>query len=62
MSTQSSRFLALLSFATGICPLSANVQDLCASEVLKKITETYRQVSSFSEVLLVLTGRRFTTV
>ena len=50
MSTQSTRFLAVLSFAISLFPHSAYAQDLSASDLLKKITETYRQVSSFSVV------------
>lgn len=48
MSTQSSGFLAVLSFAIGLCPHGAHAQDLSASDLLKKVAETYRQVSSFS--------------
>jgi outer membrane lipoprotein-sorting protein len=50
MSTQSTRFLAVLSLAIGLCACSAHAQDLSASDLLKKIAETYRQVSSFSVV------------
>ncbi len=48
MSTQGSRFLAPLSLAIGLCQPSAHAQDLSASDLLKKIDQTYRQVSSFS--------------
>ena len=50
MSTQSARFLALLSFAIGLCACSARAQDLSASDLLKKIAETYQQASTFSVV------------
>jgi Predicted periplasmic protein (DUF2092) len=50
MSRLSTTFLAMLSFATGLCPHGAHAQDLSASDVLKKAAETYRQASSFSIV------------
>ncbi len=50
MSTQSARFLAVLSFAISFCPHGAHAQDLSASDLLKKIAETYQHVSSFSVV------------
>jgi outer membrane lipoprotein-sorting protein len=50
MSTQRTRFLAVLSFAIGLSPLGAHAQDLSASDVLKKVAESYQQVSSFSVV------------
>lgn len=47
MSMLSTTFLAILSFATGLCPHGAHAQDLSANDVLNKVAETYRQVSSF---------------
>jgi outer membrane lipoprotein-sorting protein len=49
MSTHGIRIVAL-SFIIFLCPHGAHAQDISASDVLKKITETYRQVSSFSIV------------
>jgi len=50
MSTLSATFLAVLSFAIGGCPHGAHAQDLPASDLLKKVDEHYRQISSFSVV------------
>ena len=50
MFTRSARFLAVLSFAIGFCPRGAHAQDPSASDLLKKIDETYRQISSYSVV------------
>jgi outer membrane lipoprotein-sorting protein len=50
MSTLSATFLAVLSFAVGVCPHGAHAQDLSASDILKRVAQTYRQVSSFTVV------------
>jgi outer membrane lipoprotein-sorting protein len=50
MSTQGPRFLVILSFAIFLCAPGVHAQDLSASDLLKKIDEHYRQVSSFSVV------------
>jgi outer membrane lipoprotein-sorting protein len=50
MSTQGTRNLAVLFFAIGLCAHGAHAQDLSASDLLRKIAERYRQVSSFSAV------------
>jgi outer membrane lipoprotein-sorting protein len=54
MFTQRARFLAVLSLAVSLCPLGAYAQELSASDVLKKVAETYGHVSSFS----VIAGKR----
>lgn len=50
MSTQGTRFLVVLFLAIGVCPPGARAQEISASELLKRIAETYRQVSSFSVI------------
>src|SRR5215472_17532430 len=43
-------FLLVVSFAIGFCPQGVHAQNLSASDVLKKVSETYRSVSSYSVV------------
>jgi outer membrane lipoprotein-sorting protein len=50
MPTRRNRLLAVLSFAFGFCPNGAHAQDLSAADILKKVAESYRQVSTFSVV------------
>ena len=50
MPTRSNKLLAALSFAFGFCPYSAPAQDLSAADILQKVAERYRQVSTYSVV------------
>jgi outer membrane lipoprotein-sorting protein len=50
MTKQSSRFLVVLSFTFGLFPHGAHAQNLSPADILKKVAENYRGVSSFSVV------------
>lgn len=50
MLMKSSAFRAVLTFFIGFCPHVVHAQELSASDILKKIAETYEGVSSFSVV------------
>lgn len=50
MSTRTIRFLIVLWLAICFSSCGAHAQDLSASDVLKKVAETYRQASSYSVV------------
>jgi hypothetical protein len=47
---QRTRILGVLFFAIGLCAHGAHAQELSASDLLKKVVETYERVSSFSIV------------
>jgi outer membrane lipoprotein-sorting protein len=48
MPTRSNKLLAALAFAFGFCPYGACAQDLSAADILQKVAERYRQVSTYS--------------
>jgi outer membrane lipoprotein-sorting protein len=65
MPTRSNKLLVGVSFALVFCPYGARAQHLSAADILRKVSERYRQVSTFSlvaenEVELVMdsNGRR----
>lgn len=50
MTKQSTRCLVVLSFTIGLFPHGAHAQNLSPADILKKVAENYRRVSSFSVV------------